>query len=1443
VIKMVMAMRHGLLPQTLHVDAPSPHVDWEAGHVRLLAQAERWPASERPRRAGISSFGISGTNAHVILEEAPAFDQAPVERPAAARATPVLVSGKTDAALRAQAGRLRSHLLARPELEVVDVGFSSATTRARFERRAAVVASDRGALLSGLDALAGGEPGAGVFGGHVVAGKTAFMFTGQGAQRPGMGAALAATYPRFGEVLDEVCGEFDALLGRSLRELLAAEAGSPQAVLLDATQFTQPALFAVEVALYRLVESFGVRADFLIGHSIGELVAAHVAGVLSLADACALVAARGRLMGALPAGGGMAAVEADEEEVAASLAAFAERLSIAAVNGPRAVVVSGDLDALEQWLAGWRQEGRKTTRLRVSHAFHSQRMEPMLAEFREVAQRLSFREPQIAVVSNVSGAVVASELTDPDYWVAHVRQAVRFMEGIGTLEREGVTRFLELGPDGVLSAMARQSLGEEHDALLVSTLRARHPEPESLTGFLARAHIAGAGVDWPVFYEGSGARRVELPTYAFQRERYWLSPGTGAGDLVAAGLERLDHPLLSAVVAVGDRDEWLLTGRLSHDAAPWLQDHVVLGMVIAPGAAFVELALAAGAQAGSPLLEELVLEAPLILQERAAVQLRVTVAEPDEDGRREVAIYSRPEAGGGDGEREATCHARGTLTAAATAASLAPFPAQWPPPGAEPVAVDALYARLAEAGYDYGPVFQGLRAAWRAGDEVFAEVALGDEHADGAQGFGIHPALLDATLHGGLGLLEQGSAAQLPFSWSGVRLAHSGVSRVRVRISSAGDAALRVDLAGEAGEPVASVEKLAFRPVDQTQLEAARRTRSSSLFELDWTAVTAVGQTGSGPASVAILGELAGPGVAYEDLGALEQALAGGPPLPDVVVIAVQSAEAAGEAQAARAVAEQTLGLLQRWLASERLADARLVVVTRNAIGVADEAPDLAVAPVWGLVRSAQSEHPDRFVLVDVDDTDRGVDWGSLVDLDEPQVAVREGHMLAPRLARAQAVPAGVELSRLDPDKTVLITGGTGGLGALVARHLAQVHGARRLALVSRRGADADGVEQLVMELEALGCEVRVAACDVAERDQLAQLIASLEHPLGAVVHAAGVLDDGLVESLTAEQLHRVMRPKLDAALHLHELTAGMDLSAFVLFSSVAVLVGSPGQGNYAAANAALDALAQRRRAAGLPGTSLAWGLWADAAGMAGRLGDSDLARLERMGVQPLQAALGLELFDQALRLDRALVVPVRLDLGALRAQARAGMLPALLRGLVRAPAHRGAQAGRGSLSQRLAGVPQADWQKIVLDLVQAQVAAVLGHASADAIDPERAFKELGFDSLAAVELRNRLTQASGLRLPTTLVFDHPSPAAVARLLRTHVEGVAAEPPIDVELKKLESMLATVATGDRQRVADRLRRLLATVSANGEALTSERIGAAATADEVFQLIDAEFGGS
>lgn len=1552
VIKMVMAMRHDMLPKTLHVDGPSTKVDWSAGRVSLLTEQLPWRRNGEPRRAGVSSFGIGGTNAHVILEEAPPVDSTPsvadrrvngeggvgsVEDPAGENgelagdhirgedcitaitattttttaatglldsgALPFVLSAKSEIALCAQAERLREHLEDDRELGMAHVSRSLAT-RPVFEHRAVVLGGERGELLEGLSALAAEEPAGDVVRAFTplsgVAGP-AFLFTGQGAQRVGMGCELYDTFPVFREALDALCAELDRHLECPLHEVLFTEAPSerpsvePSAAasceaslavgLLDQTTYTQAALFAFEVALFRLIESLGVRPAYLMGHSIGELAAAHVAGVFSLGDACTLVAARGRLMGELPEGGAMVSIQAPEHEVAPTLEGVEGRVALAAVNGPSSVVISGEEQAVLDLADAWRRRGAKIKRLKVSHAFHSPCMDAMLDQFREVAEGVSFSAPRIAIVSNLTGELVEAErICAAGYWVEHVRKPVRFADGLRWLQAQGVSSFLELGPDGVLSAMVQECLGEHHalgsngvegngtvngggsgggggggsgggggggdgggggcsgggdvldgdSVLAVPLLRGERPQARALLSAVAEAWVHGVDVDWGAVFAGSDARRVGLPTYAFQRKRYWLSAGAlSGGDLTAAGLALAEHPLLGGALALADGRGWLFTGRISLEFHPWLADNAVLGSVLLSGTGLLELVLHAGSRLGMDVVSQLTVEAPLVLPERGVVALQLTVGELGEDGRRSVAVYSRPADGGGDGVFSGgqwTRHASGVLAvdgagvngravALKEQAGLLGGGESWPPAGAQAMDVEGLYDRLAGLGLEYGPTLQRLRGAWRRGDEMFAEAALSEDQSEQGLSFGMHPALLDAALHMVLdstaGEAAEAGGPLLPSAFHGVCLHAAGSSSLRVKLTAVEGDAVSVVIADEAGGLIAAIDSLVMSEVSAEQLGVAHDVHRDSLFMMDWAEVTVSPSAHVqdavwlGEEGCALTESLAGAGCpieAYADLRALGEALDGARERPEVVLFDCATGAnglakagsvelgvdggARNELALVHELAHRVLAVMQEWLADERFMASRLVLLTSGAVAVraGEHLPGFAQSPIWGLVHSAQSENPERFTLIDIDrdEASAGALAGALA-VGEPQLAVREGVVCVPRLERAKAM-IGDGPPALDPLSTVLITGGTGGLGGVVARHLVLEYGARHLLLASRRGEVAEGASELKAELQALGANVRIAACDVADRAALAELLDSVarEHPLGSVVHTAGVLDDGVIGSLTPERLDGVMAAKADAAWHLHELTERMELAMFVLFSSAASTIGNPGQGNYAAANAFLDALAAHRRARGLAATSVAWGPWERTGGMTASLREADRSRLERLGIGTLSAEQGLRLFDCALGLGEALVVGVPLKLAILRAQARAEMLPAVFAGLVRVPRHR-AEERSGSLTRRLAATPEAQRGGVLLEVVRGQVAGVLGHPSAGVIPEQQVFKDLGFDSLTALELRNRLSVATGLRLPATLVFDYATPAAVAEYLLDEIvtnTDVATHPDSDAAMRE-----------------------------------------------------------
>ncbi|MFJ4774593.1 type I polyketide synthase, partial [Streptomyces uncialis] len=1417
VIKTVLAMRHGTVPPTLHAEDPSPRIDWTAGAVRLVTANTPWPETGRPRRAAVSSFGVSGTNGHVVLEQAddPADTAAPTEptasaesvapsgpaasgppadngatrRTSASGATPPpvlpwVLSGRTAEALRAQAERLRAHLDTHPGPGPAEVGHALATTRAAHEHRAVVIGADPDAFRAGLDALAADAPAPGLVRGIAgTGGEVALVFPGQGSQWTGMAVELLDSAPVFAARVADCERALAPFVDWSLEAVLRGAPGTPPAERVDVVQ---PALWAVMVSLAELWRSYGVTPGAVIGHSQGEIAAACVAGALSLDDAARVVALRSRALRALSGRGGMASVALPAEQVAERIAPWDGRLFVAAVNGPTSTVVSGDTDALDEFLDRAATGETRTRRVPVDYASHSAHVEDIRTELLTQLDGLTPRPSVIPFYSTVSGGPLEdTSVLDADYWYRNLRGTVRFEQATRALLADGYQVLLESSPHPVLTVGVLETVEDTGaDATAIGSLRRDEGGPRRFTESLAELHLRGVPLDWDTVFADRRPGRVELPTYAFQRDPYWLEDGTApAADVTSAGLTPADHPLLGAVVVLADSDGLLLTGRLSTRTHPWLADHAVQGRALLPGTAFLELALQAGARVGCPRVEEFTLEAPLVLPEHGGTTLRLTVGAPDPQGRRPLSLHSRPDTPTGDDTDggEWLRHAEGILTEDPSS-SPDDEPAPWPPPGAEPIALDGLYDLYAAGGFDYGPAFQGLRAAWRRGDETFAEAALPTGPAPDADRFGLHPALLDAALHAtglpGTPGADAHPGGRLPFSWTGVTLHATGATAIRVRLTPAGPDTLTLHVADPTGRAVATVDALALRPADAARLAAdgaAHARHHQDLYEVEWVAARP-GATGA-------------PVHLTADLATLTAGIDAGAPVPGTVLLACAEHDAAGDpAEAVRAAVHQALADVRTWLADERLAGSTLVFRTRGAVSAGEDLRNSAHSALWGLVRSAQSEHPGRFALLDLDPSDEyGTSAGVAAALaaGEPQSAVRGEDVRVPRLARiARSEPdPAAPLRALDPNGTVLITGGTGLLGSHIARRLITGHGVRRLLLLSRGGPAAPGAGALRAELTALGARADIVACDAADRDALAAVLADVPsaHPLTAVIHTAGTLDDGVVTALTPERVDAVLRPKVDAALHLHELTRDLDLAHFVLFSSAAGTFGGPGQANYAAANAFLDALAEQRRAAGLPGRSLAWTLWEQPSALTGHLDDADLRRVARSGMPPLSTERGLALFDTALTVDRPALVPIRLDTAALRSAAAAGTLPPLLRGLVRTPPRRAATTGDGSaddnaLRRRLTALDDAGRTRLLGELVRTHAAAVLGHASPDALDPGRAFRELGFDSLASVELRNRLNAATGLRLPASLVFDHPTPAALADFLRAGLTDTASAP-------------------------------------------------------------------
>lgn len=1733
VIKMVMAMRHGQLPPSLHIDAPSDAITWANGRIDLLTRARDWPQTGAGvRRAAVSAFGVSGTNGHLILESPPeeAISADPPADLDMARFLPVLwpLSAKTPAALRTVARRLHAHVLSQPDTDtdIAAIARTLGISRGGFPHRAAVWGRSRAELLDGLEAFAAGREHARIVQPDEAAArrgrKLVFVFPGQGSQWPRMGMELFDAHPVFRESIEAVDAALLPFTGWSVLDVLRGTRGAPS---MERVDVVQPALFAVMVSLARVWQAFGITPAIVMGHSQGEIVAAHVAGVLDLPQAARIVALRSRLLQThAVAKGALAMLLVTVERARALIAPYGDALALAVFNSPRTTGISGDAEAINDLVRRCADDGIQAKRIAGDVAPHAPRLAALRPDLLEQIGTITPQQGAIAFHSTVEGhshdRALDGAALDAAYWCDNLCRPVRFADTVAALAESGDVTFLECSPHPVLLPPLEECVGPE--AIAVPTLQRIRPGGDCLAEALGRLYVAGHQPDWTALYPGTGI--ADLPTYPFERQRYWIDAAI-PGDVASSGQRGAEHKFLSAVIDLPDDEGMLATGRVSLAAHPWLADHGASGIVILPGMAYLDIVLQGARLEKCDHLAELTLHAPMVLTPEIAQELRLKIGRADEEGDRAFKLHARP-IGGDTAEAPGwTLHASGHVRAQRPArADLPDILPAWPPADAESMDIAALRERLVVAGYDYGPAFRGLERAWRRNGDIFVEASLPDGLTE--QDHVIHPALLDAALHPIALDPTNPTGLRLPFSLRNV-VCHGRTGRaLRARLRVTAPSTIRITAFGPEGTPLLEIESLTLREAKGDALRRLSAARpEKDLLETVWSSLSAP-DVSEMPQGMTVIGGAAHPAFAtvpsYADMRALGASLSDGRPAPDLILWPIDDVaphdDGAGHPAArpdlsdfARRWCEAVTVGLQTWLAEDALSRSRLVIIMRHAIAAdRDETPDPAAASVWQLLHSAQNEHPERLMMLDVAvlpdslqpiasfyatgrpqaalrgktllfPTLRRVGdpltppatpfWrldvgpaggleslllreapeaGRPLEPDEIRIAVRAAGLnfydtayalgliplqqaigaevaglvaevgpsvtrvavgdrvmamteggygpfvvtnerLAVRIgddwtfAEAAATPAafvtayraitevaaarrgekilihagaggvgqaaiqiarhlGLEIfatahpskwpvlralglsddhiassrdlsfteafraasgghgmdvvlnslagaftdatfdltapggrivelgksdirptdvlaqthpllayrhldarARLSPDRTaevldalrglfdagcltrlpvtaydlrdaesafrlmqygrhtgkivltlprtldpsgsVLITGGTGQLGGLLARHLVADHEIRSVILISRQGARAPGAETLRRELEVLGASITIMACDTADRADLHRVFEAIPpaHPLTGVFHAAGALSDATITRLTPDDFRAVFRPKTDAAWLLHEMTRTMDLAAFVLYSSTAGTLGNPGQGNYAAANAFLDALAHHRNRAGLPARAVGWGWWQLASEMSHSVTDMDNARIARSGLAPIAAEHGNALMDAMLRLPHAALLAAPVDIATLRGNAQAGTLHPLFAHLagITPRDEQAAAVGAASLRARLARQSAKGRARHLLSLVRDQVAAILGLGEGARVDADTSFRDAGLDSLMALELRNRVSRATGLRLPATLSYDQPTPAMLAAHLDETLfpggEGADPSPPPDAD--------------------------------------------------------------
>ncbi|MBF0288094.1 MAG: type I polyketide synthase [SAR324 cluster bacterium] len=1458
IMKVILAMQYGNIPPHLHLNNPNPHIPWNDVQIEIPTKLTEWPKGKKSRIAAVSGFGISGTNAHVLIEEPPEDPgtQGPeVENSEAQsiikneeRPLHILtLSAKTEESLRQLAANYKDYLTKKPECNPGDLCFTANTYRSRFNHRLSVVSPSCADLQEQLALFSESREVKRSFQGpfhSLNQPKIAFLFTGQGSQYLDMGRQLYETQSTFRQTMDQCDKILKPYLEKSLLEVLYPESqSSTQHFDLDETAYTQPALFALEYALFELWKSWGIKPTAVMGHSVGEYVAACAAGVFSLEDGLKLIAERGRLMQSLPRDGGMAAVLAEESLVLGIIEPYSKKVSIAGVNGPNNVVISGDRQTVEQLCSEFEKKQIETKPLNVSHAFHSPLMDPILSEFEKAAQHISYSLPRLRLISNLTGSLISEEVTTPKYWVQHIRQPVRFTAGIEELHQQGYKVFVEVGPKPVLLGMARYCLSESDEVWLPSLREGL--DWQQILYSLGELSSRGALVNWLEFEKDYSRKRIHIPTYAFQRQRYWFEDVRGTRTKTMARSQKNTnstvHPLLGQRLRSAMK-EIQYESELSHDSPAFLNDHRVFQQVIFPAAAYLELMLAAGSdvlKSEQLIIEKVGFLKPLILQEnKTSVVQCILNPEKAEQYSFQLASFLKDEE-----ETDTPSwmhHVSGTIREGEHE------------PRTDKLDVTALQSKLTDkisgeqyyqdfldVEIEYGPSFQVNEQLWSSQGEVLSKMRLPETVVAESGNYYFHPVLLDAAFHLGFQLIRatfpdlDTADPYLPVYLDHIQVYQRpsehlwGQMQIKPN-TEANPQRVKVDLnlLDDVGSLLARIEGLTFQKVDRDIiLQELQQNLDNFLYEIVWepnsSEKLAEQADSEEPGIWLIFADSSGTGSRLSSL--LEKK-----GYRTLLVFPKQKnnldPERIGDSDyyldpadpsdfqhlLHEKFSDQTCcGIIHLWSLEEQTQEKvdgvslqknqilscrsalhlvqalglsgwsvlpRLLLVTQGAQQVSNH-PDplqLQQSPLWGLGNVIEQEYPElRCTRVDLDPASKNMAEASQSLLDaisnpvQSEMAWREGTRYVPKARRSipaaaqpgTKIPQGEEPgAMIHAEGTYLITGGLGALGLLLSEWMVQ-EGARHLVLMGRSGAKPEA-EQLIEKLEKQGAHISVMQGDVACEDDLKRILSEIEKTmpvLKGVIHAAGVLDDGMIAQQNWERFDKVMQPKIRGAWNLHALTQQFPLDFFLLFSSASSALGTLGQSNYASANAFLDALSHYRRGNDLPAIAINWGPWAEV-GMAAQ--ENNRNRYTNQGVHSLLPADGLNLLQRILRMNRPQVCAIHIDWTKyahyVSADRKSGLFSKMIAEVKSDHIEERAEE-QSEIIQKLQEALPEQRPKILLSFVQELAGKVIGYGEANAIVEDSPLMEQGFDSLMAVDLKNRLNKTMNSNLPASLLFEYPT--------------------------------------------------------------------------------------